>query len=118
MWLTLISLARHASGYLTPFGPICPPFLAFPITLARLPALRLSSICFGICGLLTVLLTVVGGPSLRYRFITPVTDLVVAYFVVKLLASQTDAQGRTSMRGIYLSASVGLFAFLMSALLS
>ena len=45
-------------------------------------------------------------------------DVLIIFFVRRLLKSQTPTEGRRAMRGAYLSASLGLLAFLVSALFS
>ncbi|MBX3081988.1 MAG: UbiA family prenyltransferase [Anaerolineae bacterium] len=77
-------------------------------------ALRLSGLLFGLVIALTLLLIAWGDASLRYWLILPLMDVTILYFVGKLLRSQTSAEGRQSMRGLYLSASLGLVAFLIS----
>jgi len=77
-------------------------------------ALRLSGLFFGFVIALTLLLIAWGDSSLRYRLILPLMDVIILYFMVKLLRSHTTAEGRQSMRGLYLSASIGLVAFLIS----
>jgi geranylgeranylglycerol-phosphate geranylgeranyltransferase len=78
-------------------------------------ALRLSGILFGVVVGLTFLLIAWGGPTLRYVLILPLTDILIVYFVIKLLTSQSQDEGRRSMRRLYLGASAGLLAFLISS---
>jgi uncharacterized membrane protein len=40
-------------------------------------------------------------------------DVVIVVLTVRLVRSGTPAQGRQSMRGIYLTASAGMFVFLL-----
>ena len=77
-------------------------------------ALRVSGILFAAVIGLTILLIMWGGKGLGYVLILPLMDLAILYFGIKLLTSKTSEQGRKSMRGLYLSASVGLLAFLIS----
>jgi hypothetical protein len=45
-----------------------------------------------------------------------ITDLVIVFFTARLVKSKTSREGRSAMRGIYLGASVGMLAFLVSQL--
>jgi hypothetical protein len=45
-------------------------------------------------------------------------DMFIIYFVIRLLRSHTTAEGRWSMRALYLSGSAGLLAFLISLLVT
>lgn len=81
-------------------------------------ALRLSGILFGIVVMLSFLLIVWGGLRLPYLLIILLMDIPIVYFVIKLLKSQTDVEGRRLMRGIYLSGSAGLLAFIIASLLA
>ncbi len=81
-------------------------------------ALRVSGVLFAVVIGLTLLLIAWGGTSFRYRLILPLMDIAILYFLIRLLRSQSAAEGRGSMRGLYLSASVGLLAFLISSLVA
>jgi geranylgeranylglycerol-phosphate geranylgeranyltransferase len=78
-------------------------------------ALRLSATLFGLVVVLSFLPIVWGGLGLPYLLTILLMDIPVIFFVRKLLKSQTPAEGRQSMRGLYLSASFGLLAFLLSS---
>ena len=79
-------------------------------------ALRVSSVLFAVVIGLTLLPIAWGEANFRYRLILPLMDLAILYFLIRLLRSQSADEGRRSMRGLYLSASVGLLAFLLSLL--
>ncbi len=79
-------------------------------------ALRISSALFGLVILLTFLPVLLGERSLLYLLPIVFIDLLIVYFVRKLLKSRTHDEGHASMRGLYLSASLGLLAFLIGRL--
>ncbi len=85
------------------------------ITRGRPFALRLAGSLIGGVMLLTFLLALAYG-SARFSVIVVLCDISGVYFVFKLLHSQTADEGRKAMRGLYLTASVGLLVFLISAL--
>lgn len=80
----------------------------------RRTALHVSSALFGLVIILTLLPW--GALGLAYRIPIVLTDLLIIFFVIRLLRSQTPAEGRRAMRGLYLSGSLGLLAFLIGAL--
>jgi geranylgeranylglycerol-phosphate geranylgeranyltransferase len=80
----------------------------------RAAALRISGALFGLVVALTLLPW--GALGLAYRSPILVTDLLITWFVIRLLRSETPAQGRSAMRALYLSGSLGLLAFLISSL--
>jgi geranylgeranylglycerol-phosphate geranylgeranyltransferase len=88
------------------------------IVYGKQTALRLSSILFGVVIMLSFLPIAAGGFALRYLLTLLPMDFLIVFFVVRLLNSQTPAEGRWSMRGLYISASLGLLAFLLSSLFS
>ncbi len=59
-----------------------------------------------------------GALGLAYRIPILLTELLIGFFVIRLLRSQTPAEGRRAMRGLYLSGSLGLLAFLLGALVA
>lgn len=81
----------------------------------RAAALRLSAGLFGLVILLTVVPLVWGGLGIRYGLPIGVMDLLILFFVTRLLGSHTPAEGRRAMRGLYISASLGLLAFLLGS---
>jgi|APCry1669189070_1035195.scaffolds.fasta_scaffold01321_4 geranylgeranylglycerol-phosphate geranylgeranyltransferase len=82
----------------------------------RQTALRISGALFGLVVALTLLPWGVLG--LAYRIPILLTDLLIGFFVIRLLRSQTPAEGRRAMRGLYLSGSLGLLAFLIGSLVA
>jgi geranylgeranylglycerol-phosphate geranylgeranyltransferase len=79
-------------------------------------ALRISGALFGLVILLTFLPILLGERSLFYLLPIAFIDLLIIYFVRRLLKSRTHDEGHASMRGLYLSASLGLLAFLIGRL--
>lgn len=80
----------------------------------RAAALHISCALFGLVVALTLLPW--GALGLAYRMPILVTDLLITWFVIRLLRSETPAQGRSAMRALYLSGSLGLLAFLIGSL--
>ncbi|WP_129629896.1 UbiA family prenyltransferase [Candidatus Oscillochloris fontis] len=80
----------------------------------RATALRISAALFGFVVLLTLFPW--GALGLAYRIPILITDLLIGFFVIRLLRSQTPTAGRRAMRGLYLSGSLGLLAFLVGVL--
>jgi geranylgeranylglycerol-phosphate geranylgeranyltransferase len=76
-------------------------------------ALRISALLFGLVVLLSLLPILWGEAGLSYLLPITIMDLLIIFFVIKLLTSQSSAEGRGSIRGLYISASLGLFAFLL-----
>jgi geranylgeranylglycerol-phosphate geranylgeranyltransferase len=79
-------------------------------------ALSISGFLFGLVILLTYLPIVLGERSLHYLLPISITDLLIVFFAFKLLKSQTIAEGRWSVRALYLTASFGLLAYLLGRL--
>ena len=80
----------------------------------RSTALRISGALFGLVVALTPLPWSALG--LAYRIPILLTDLLIVFFVIRLLRSQTPTEGRRAMRRLYLSGSLGLLAFLIGSL--
>lgn len=78
-------------------------------------ALRLSGVLFGVVILLSFAPLLWGGLGLRYLITISLTDVLIVFFGIRLLRSRTPAEGRWAMRGLYLSASFGLLAFLLGS---
>ena len=78
-------------------------------------ALWISSALFALMVALTWVPMVVGEYGLSYAAPTLLADALVSVFVVKLLRSRTPTEGRWAMRALYISASLGLLAFLVGA---
>ncbi|MBK9710669.1 MAG: UbiA family prenyltransferase [Kouleothrix sp.] len=81
-------------------------------------ALRISGGLFGLVVVLSFLPIGWGELGLRYLLTISLTDMLIIFFAIKLLRSQTPAEGRRSMRGLYLSGSLGLLGFLLGSFLA
>jgi geranylgeranylglycerol-phosphate geranylgeranyltransferase len=80
-------------------------------------ALGISSSFFGLVILISLIPLVFGWLStISYLVMILITDLVIVFFTARLVKSKTSREGRSAMRGIYLGASVGMLAFLVSQL--
>ncbi len=81
------------------------------------PALYLSAGLFALVIGLTLVPVMLGWLGLTYLFIMGGVDTLIIYFVTHLLKSQTPEEGRRWMRRLYISASLGLLAFLIGSFL-
>jgi len=88
------------------------------IILGKRTALMISGGLFGMVILSTLLPIAWGERSLAYLLPIVFTDMLIASLVIKLLKSQTPAEGRWAMRGLYLTATFGLLAFWVGRLLA
>ena len=79
-------------------------------------ALRVTVFLWGLVILLTFLPMLLGLTGLGYLFMILITDVVLVFFSIRLLKSQTPEAGRQAMRGAYLGATLGVFAFLVGQL--
>ncbi len=78
-------------------------------------ALHLSAFFFGLVVLLTLLPLAWGALGLSYLLPIALLDLLIIFFVARLLKSPSIAEGRRWMRALYLSGSFGLLAFLVGS---
>jgi len=85
------------------------------IRFGKRAALGVSCALFGVIILLTLLPLWLGGRSLVYWLPIAVTDLLIVFFTVRLLRAPTPRDGHQAMRGLYLSAAIGLAAFVFGA---
>ena len=83
------------------------------LTQGRETALRISGSLFILVILLTLVPIVFGALNLHTLVIIFLTDGLVLFFLRRMLKSRTPAEGRSGMRGMYLSASLGFLAFLI-----
>ncbi len=83
----------------------------------RRKALLVSAGLFGVMVVLSWVPIFWGELGLSYRVPILLLDGLIVVWVVKLLRSRTSTEGRWAMRALYLSGSVGLLTFLVSALL-
>jgi geranylgeranylglycerol-phosphate geranylgeranyltransferase len=76
-------------------------------------ALNISAALFGLVILSTFFPVALGERSNYYLFPIVLMDALMVIFTIRLLKSQTPQAGRLAMRGLYITASLGLLAFLM-----
>jgi geranylgeranylglycerol-phosphate geranylgeranyltransferase len=76
-------------------------------------ALRISVVLWSLVILLSLLPVLMRWLGTSYLVFILITDVVLVYFSIKLLNSQTPVEGRKAMRGAYLGATLGIVGFLM-----
>jgi geranylgeranylglycerol-phosphate geranylgeranyltransferase len=86
------------------------------IQMGRKFALMVSSSLFGLVVILSFIPVVFEWLGTSYLVMLFIMDLLIVVFTIRLIRSKTSQQGRSSMRGIYLGALVGMLAFLMGQL--
>jgi geranylgeranylglycerol-phosphate geranylgeranyltransferase len=84
------------------------------ILLGKKQALRISAVLFLLVIVISLLPVFFNLLGTSYLIIISLTDMVILFFVMKLLTSRTIEQGRSSIRSIYLSALVGMLTILIS----
>lgn len=84
------------------------------ILYGRQAALRISGLLLALMVALTLVPAVWGQAGPGYLVPIALMDVLIVFFTVKLLRSLTPREGRRSMRGLYLSATLGVAAFLFS----
>jgi geranylgeranylglycerol-phosphate geranylgeranyltransferase len=87
------------------------------IRYGRQTALLISSLCFGLVILLSLIPVLLNWLGISYLVMVIIMDGIIILFTVRLLRSKTSIEGRQSMRKIYLGALVGMLAFLIARLL-
>jgi geranylgeranylglycerol-phosphate geranylgeranyltransferase len=81
------------------------------LTYGKQTALRVSLVLFAVMILLTLVPIVWGSSGLGYRIPILLMDALIIFFAAKLYRSRTSREGHQSMRGLYISASLCLVAF-------
>lgn len=76
-------------------------------------ALRISVALWSLVILLSLLPVLMSWLGTSYLVFILITDVVLVYFSIKLLNSQTPVEGRKAMRGAYLGATLGIVGFLL-----
>jgi geranylgeranylglycerol-phosphate geranylgeranyltransferase len=76
-------------------------------------ALRAAALLFGLVVVLSFLPYAWRELGLPYLLCISVMDILITVFVAKLLTSRTPSEGRWAIRALYVSASLGLLAFLV-----
>ncbi|HEX2994987.1 MAG TPA: UbiA family prenyltransferase [Anaerolineales bacterium] len=80
-------------------------------------ALAISSSCFALAVTISLIPALLGWMGTVYLILICLTDILIAGFTIRLLRSRTPAEGRTSMRGIYLGAMLGVLAAILGQVL-
>lgn len=83
------------------------------IVYGKSQALAVSAILFGVVVALTIVPMLLGGKSPGYWVPIALMDVVIVVFAYRLLKSKTPQEGRQAMRVMYLSATLGLAAFIL-----
>jgi geranylgeranylglycerol-phosphate geranylgeranyltransferase len=81
-------------------------------------ALAISGLLYAVFIALSFLPYVLGWLGLAYLVLVIVTDLAVAYFVYRLLRSETPQEGKKTTRRLYLTLLLFVVAFIVVRLLS
>lgn len=76
-------------------------------------ALGLSSLFFAFVILLSLIPALFGWLGVSYLVMISIMDVLIIVFTIRLLKSQTSAEGVRAMRGIYIGATVGMLAFII-----
>jgi geranylgeranylglycerol-phosphate geranylgeranyltransferase len=87
------------------------------IVYGRQAALRLSGLLFGVMLVLTLFPVIWGKMGPGYWVPIAITDGLILFFTTRLLRSATPQAGHKAMRGLYISASLGLVAFILGTFL-
>lgn len=87
------------------------------IVMGRKFALAVSSSLFSLVVLISLVPLVFDWLGASYRPMIFITDVLIIVFTIRLVKSNSPAEGRSSMRGIYLGALVGMLAFLIGQVL-
>ena len=76
--------------------------------------MAVSGMLFGVVVVLTLVPVLLGETSLGY--LIPITgmDVIILVFTMRMLKSQSPEEGRRAMRVMYISATLGLAAFILS----
>jgi len=82
------------------------------IVLGREAALRITAALFILVVLLSYVPFVFGWLGMFYVLMVCALSPVVVLFTIRLLRSRTPEEGRTAMRGIYLSILLGMLVFI------
>jgi geranylgeranylglycerol-phosphate geranylgeranyltransferase len=88
------------------------------ILYGKMTALRISSLLFGVMIVLTFFPIMWGKAGLTYLIPITIMDALIIFFANKLVRSPTPQEGHASMRGLYISASLGLIACIFGMFIS
>ena len=84
------------------------------ILIGKMNALLISALLFVLVIIVSFLPVFWNLLGTSYLIIISITDMMICFFVIKLLKSQTIEVGRVSVRGVYLSALFGMLAIIIS----
>ncbi|UNC92001.1 UbiA family prenyltransferase [Candidatus Contubernalis alkaliaceticus] len=87
------------------------------ILIGKKNTLRLSALLFILVIILSFLPVFWNLLGTSYLIIISIMDLMILYFGIKLLKSQTTKEGRVYIRKLYLSALIGMLAIIISKLI-
>jgi len=90
---------------------------SIPIIMGRTFALRLSGMLFSLVVAISFVPLVFAWLDAVYLIMIVIMDVSIAFFAVRLVKSKTPEEGKQSMRGLYLSALLGMLAFLVGQVL-
>jgi geranylgeranylglycerol-phosphate geranylgeranyltransferase len=79
-------------------------------------ALRVTAASWMLVILISAIPIIFGWMGIPYLFMILIMDGLILFFGYRLLKSNTPAEGRKAMRGIYLGATFGLIGFILSLL--
>jgi geranylgeranylglycerol-phosphate geranylgeranyltransferase len=82
------------------------------IRIGKTAALRITASLFSLVILLSVVPFALGWLEASYLILVGIMNVAVIFFTARLLRSQTPEEGRSAMRGIYLSILFGILAFI------
>jgi geranylgeranylglycerol-phosphate geranylgeranyltransferase len=85
------------------------------IVYGRAAALNTATALFGLVIVISFIPILTGQAGLLYTAAIGITDLLIVFFVLRLRRSRDRAEGIRAIRGLYLSASLGLLAFLIGS---
>ena len=77
-------------------------------------ALRIRGMLFVVMILLSLLPVVLGETRLAYILPIGMMDVAIVIFGIRLMKSRTHNEGHRAMRGLYICATIGLVAFILS----
>lgn len=109
----LIDLAEEISGdAMDMAGDRKRASKSIALTVGRDTALRIAGSLFILVVLLSYVPFILGWLAVGYLLLISAIGIVVLFFTVRLLRSQTPEEGRSAMRGIYLSILFGMLVFI------
>lgn len=83
------------------------------ILIGKKNALRISATLFVLMIIVSFLPVLWNLLGTSYFIIISITDIIIFFFIVKLLKSQTIEDGRSSIRGMYLCGLLGMIAIII-----